>query len=971
MNLKRLCAALLAALLAGCSGDDGVVGTGVDPGGVKIKVIGAVQKGPFVIGSRVTIGRLLEAGAQSSTDAVITTTQNDLGDFTVELDSAGSFEILADGYHFNELTGGLSQGTLMLRAVYFADPGSNRKADVNLLTHLIHGRILFLIRGGSSPAVAEAQARGELLAALTPVFHVEQLPEFTSLSLYNVDTVSEIGNAYLLALSATAYKYAMTRASANGSSVDAELTLLINSLADDFTKDGTIDAAETVAALINSSRLLDPVSITNNLRKRSVQAVGEELPVPDINQFLDTDGDGQVNVADDDDDNDTAPDSIDPFPYGGDSIAIVNAVDKYRGFGFDTPLTAEFTNQSLIAKVEYLLERDGSVIGSAITPPYRVDWNPYFWMDYETTEQFVVRVTSHSGATYMFDISVETDGRLAEALGGFPGPEAIVRHTNRPVFQWLSIPGAVQYEVQVTTLGSQFLLWAQTTIDTTIEAPESGSGLAANWILVWSVRAADTHGNWGALRQFYEFRIRGPEPPTLLAPLPSALVLPGTPIEFSWAPAEFAAEYELVVHSIGNGGFHLIRTTSTRESLVLEPGAYTWSVISTNHDGVVGERSEVLELGVGIFKSILSGSHANAIREALGGGLIVAGDGDFTGPTSATTTDALLTKLDGTGATEWTATLTPPDDYSDTAFDVMPTSDGGYLVTGSTLSLNNHVAPDLYLMKTDASGVQQWVELYSGVCPCSGAEVKLTEFGAIVMARSADGNFIVGVDALGATLWSRTVSASQIAAGARPANSVALTTDGGYALFGGYTGVASSQFPYVEKFGANGKTEWTATTGAGRFTDIASGFQTLDGGYIVVGKDTLPSTSLLKVNAQGVVSWLRSVVEPFNLSSQATFIPAHSVPLVELPDGSFILFSNHHTPFDSAVHASLLRLDSTGVIQTHADYGDFGTPVALIRTSDGGFVMLSNDVDPDTGRNTRPIIVKTSADGSTVGAAYQ
>lgn len=256
---------LLAAFLAGCGGDDGLVGTGAGP---KIKIAGAVQKGPFVIGSRVTIGRLLEAGSQSSTDAVITTTGNDLGDFTAEMAEAGSFEIIADGYHFNELTGGLSQGTLLLRAVYFADADSSRKADVNLLTHLIHGRILFLMRAGSTAAVAEAQARAEMLTALTPVFRIDQLPEFTSLSLYNVNATSEIGNAYLLALSATAYQYATTKATSNKTSIDAELTLLINSLADDFTKDATINMAGVIDGLIAASRLLNADTIVENLKQR-------------------------------------------------------------------------------------------------------------------------------------------------------------------------------------------------------------------------------------------------------------------------------------------------------------------------------------------------------------------------------------------------------------------------------------------------------------------------------------------------------------------------------------------------------------------------------------------------------------------------------------------------------------------------------------------------------------------------------
>lgn len=66
----------------------------------------------------------------------------------------------------------------------------------------------------------------------------------------------------------------------------------------------------------------------------------------------------------------------------------------------------------------------------------------------------------------------------------------------------------------------------------------------------------------------------------------------------------------------------------------------------------------------------------------------------------------------------------------------------------------------------------------------------------------------------------------------------------------------------------------------------------------------------------------------------------------------------------------LLRFDSAGQIKTSLRYAHWGIPVAIIRSSDGGFVMLSNGIDPVTEKNTRPIIVKTDREGTTVISAY-
>jgi len=79
--------------------------------------------------------------------------------------------------------------------------------------------------------------------------------------------------------------------------------------------------------------------------------------------------------------------------------------------------------------------------------------------------------------------------------------------------------------------------------------------------------------------------------------------------------------------------------------------------------------------------------------------------------------DYLLMKLDAAGNKVWDKTF--GGSSSEYAYDLIVTTDGGYMITGSTNSSdgdvsNNHGLSDIWLVKTDAAGNKQWTKTIGG-----------------------------------------------------------------------------------------------------------------------------------------------------------------------------------------------------------------------------------------------------------------
>lgn len=280
-NINRLSLiGLLVFTLLGC--DDG----GKDGG--KVDLRGAVQKGPFVTGTSVSV-TIQDSGLNPTGQVFQTQTLNDRGEFAISFTTRSPVALEGNGYYFNEVTGQLSASTLTLRAFYVPTATTVQSAYINMVTHLTAHRVKKLVTDGLSFAAAVEQAESDLVSQLNITY-----PGFApgsrgvALNLEGGDTED---NAYLLAVSSVLMQTAMLREGA----VEGNIQELLNQVALDF-EDGEISEA-LKAEITAGLAALEVEAVAYHLGRR-FETLGSSAEVPDMNRVLDQDRDGLRNIED-------------------------------------------------------------------------------------------------------------------------------------------------------------------------------------------------------------------------------------------------------------------------------------------------------------------------------------------------------------------------------------------------------------------------------------------------------------------------------------------------------------------------------------------------------------------------------------------------------------------------------------------------------------------------------------------------
>ena len=231
-------------------------------------VQGAVQKGPFLSGTKLTIYELNEDLSQTGKS------------FTSEIfDDTGSFlinglnlvsdivRINADGYYFNEVSGNNSTAQLSLSLL--AKVGSTEQINVNVITALERPRIEYLVSNGSTFEDAKKQAQSEILK----IFEIEN----TSLQSSENFDITKIGdgNAILLAISSII----------QGFRLDADVSELISNISTDIREDGVLNSSITGSQLLSHAIFLIPNQIKSNIEQKYDQ-LGKSINVPEFEQLI-------------------------------------------------------------------------------------------------------------------------------------------------------------------------------------------------------------------------------------------------------------------------------------------------------------------------------------------------------------------------------------------------------------------------------------------------------------------------------------------------------------------------------------------------------------------------------------------------------------------------------------------------------------------------------------------------------------
>jgi outer membrane protein assembly factor BamB len=225
-----------------------------------------------------------------------------------------------------------------------------------------------------------------------------------------------------------------------------------------------------------------------------------------------------------------------------------------------------------------------------------------------------------------------------------------------------------------------------------------------------------------------------------------------------------------------------------------------------------------------------NGDRGYSVQQTTDGGYIITGETNSFGNGNL---DVYLIKTDENGNELWSQTFGGTN--GDIGYSVQQTTDGGYIITGSTNSFGNG-SVDFYLIKTDENGNEQWSKTFGGEEFDKGYSVQQTTDGGYIITGSTNsfgngsGNvYLIKTDENGNEQWSKTFGDDYNNYG----HSVQQTTDGGY-IITGLTYYLGSDV-YLIKTDENGNEQWSQTLGGENFDYVYSVQQTTDGGYIITG----------------------------------------------------------------------------------------------------------------------------------------
>lgn len=322
--------AMVAMFITACGDDDDddTDNQNTDP----VTLTGAMQKGPLLKGSSLTVSVLDTAGSPTG-DTYATTTEDDLGAFNVVASVTGPCELIGDGFYYNEITDNLSGAPITLRALYEIIGGDPQESYLNVFTHMSSGLALKYYREGTYATVAESVAVAEdTLFDQLGILHPSGalIGHGTEMDLTGVDSPD---NQYIMALSCIIGKSAELRASSSDE-VDARLQELLNDIRSQLQNSGTI-APEYQGYIKDGESALDPIAdCVDNLENYLYNKTGETHELPDPNTSADMDDDGIPNALDPDIDGDGFANADDEEPYD-ETIAGGMYFDQVNGLAWE------------------------------------------------------------------------------------------------------------------------------------------------------------------------------------------------------------------------------------------------------------------------------------------------------------------------------------------------------------------------------------------------------------------------------------------------------------------------------------------------------------------------------------------------------------------------------------------------------------------------------------------------------------
>lgn len=250
-----------------------------------------------------------------------------------------------------------------------------------------------------------------------------------------------------------------------------------------------------------------------------------------------------------------------------------------------------------------------------------------------------------------------------------------------------------------------------------------------------------------------------------------------------------------------------------------------------------------------------------SIQQTKDNGFIVGGRTNGFG---AGGQDMFLIKTDSNGNNQWTKAIGGAGD--ETINSIKQTSDGGFIIVGNTYSFGAGLN-DFYIVKMNSSGNILWTKSIGGIGNDNAYSITQTidsgyvAVGITTSAGAGDKDVLsVKLDKNGNTIWTKTYGGT----GDDRANSIQETIDGGFIISGVTNSFGAGNYDfYLIKIDLSGNLSWEKTFGGAGDEWAYSIEQTKDNGFILVGYTTSFGEGsadyyVLKTNSVGDTIWTRT-----------------------------------------------------------------------------------------------------------------
>lgn len=326
---------------------------------------------------------------------------------------------------------------------------------------------------------------------------------------------------------------------------------------------------------------------------------------------------------------------------------------------------------------------------------------------------------------------------------------------------------------------------------------------------------------------------------------------------------------------------------------------------------------------------------------------------------------------------------------------IQQTSDGGYIIGGSTesstngdVTQTNQGGTDCWVIKINATGNIEWNRVLGGTGFEEIKQIRQTADGGYIFCaitesslsgdvnrvnRGGFDNWIVKLNAAGDTTWTALLGGDQ------PdfANAIQQTSEGGY-IVGGYS-FSSQSFAvsditnglsdfWVVKLSSTGVVQWNNLVGGAGEEELYSLRQTSDGGYIAAGSTTSSGSGnvtgsinglfdfwIIKLNSSGTPVWNKSIGG--NQEQRA-----RSIELTA--DGGYIVAGRSTSSASGNITGTnrglidflVAKLDAAGNIGWTKLLGGSvdETAFSVQQTVDGGYILAGTTSSSASGDITQP-----------------